>query len=66
MRETFQLLPWPKADRTSVFAQYPLRIPDCTPVARQMAREVMSLPMHPDLSEADQDRIVSASEPRRK
>ena len=96
LRETFQLLPWPKPDRTSVFAQYTLRVPDraalqarlqaagiptavhypvplneqpayahlccpdCTPVARQMAREVMSLPMHPDLTEADQDRIVSA------
>jgi dTDP-4-amino-4,6-dideoxygalactose transaminase len=34
--------------------------PDCTPVARQMAREVISLPMHPDLNEVDQDRIVSA------
>ena len=89
-------LPWPQPDRTSVFAQYTLRVPDrdalqarlqaagiptavhypvplneqpayahlccpdCTPVARQMAREVMSLPMHPDLTEADQDRIVSA------
>jgi UDP-2-acetamido-2-deoxy-ribo-hexuluronate aminotransferase len=96
LRETFQLLPWPQPDRTSVFAQYTLRVPDraalqarlqaagiptavhypvplneqpayahlccpdCTPVARQMAREVMSLPMHPDLTEADQDRIVSA------
>ena len=28
--------------------------PDCTPVARQIAREVMSLPMHPDLKKADQ------------
>ena len=34
--------------------------PDCTPVAQQIAREVMSLPMHPDLTEADQRRIVSA------
>ena len=34
--------------------------PDCTPVARQMAREVMGLPMHPDLSKADQDRILTA------
>jgi UDP-2-acetamido-2-deoxy-ribo-hexuluronate aminotransferase len=89
-------LPWPQADRASVFAQYTLRVPDrdalqarlqaagiptavhypvplneqpayahlccpdCTPVARQMAREVISLPMHPDLNEVDQDRIVSA------
>jgi UDP-2-acetamido-2-deoxy-ribo-hexuluronate aminotransferase len=34
--------------------------PDCTPVARQMAREVMSLPMHPDLTSVDQDHIVAA------
>jgi UDP-2-acetamido-2-deoxy-ribo-hexuluronate aminotransferase len=34
--------------------------PDCTPVARRIARQVMSLPMHPDLTEADQDRIVQA------
>ncbi|WP_338074248.1 DegT/DnrJ/EryC1/StrS family aminotransferase [Halochromatium glycolicum] len=89
-------LPWPKPDRTSVFAQYTLRVqdrdrlqaqlkeqgipsavhypvplnqqpayrhrccPDCTPVAQQLAREVMSLPMHADLSEADQHRIVTA------
>ena len=89
-------LPWPQADRTSVFAQYTLRVPDrdalqarlqaagiptavhypvplneqpayahlgctdCTPVARQMACEVMSLTMHPALSEADQDRIVAS------
>ena len=95
LRETFQLLPWPKPDRTSVFAQYTLRVPDraalqarlqaagiptavhypvplneqpayvhlccpdCTPVARQMAREVISLPMHPDLTEANQNRIVA-------
>ena len=91
-----RVLPWPKPDRTSVFAQYTVLVPDrdalqarlqaagiptavhypvplndqpayahlccpdCTPVARQMAREVMSLPMHPDLTEADQQRIVSA------
>lgn len=30
--------------------------PDCTPVAQQLARQVM----HPDLSQADQDRIVAA------
>jgi UDP-2-acetamido-2-deoxy-ribo-hexuluronate aminotransferase len=91
-----QLLPWPKEDRTSVFAQYTIRVqhrdslqdklnaqgiptavhypvplneqpayahlccPDCTPVAHQIAREVMSLAMHPDLTEADQHRIVAA------
>nr|WP_242479686.1 DegT/DnrJ/EryC1/StrS family aminotransferase [Lamprobacter modestohalophilus] len=89
-------LPWPKPDRTSVFAQYTLRVqdrdrlqtklkeqgiptavhypvplneqpayrhlccPDCTPVAQQLAREVMSLPMHADLSAVDQQRIVTA------
>ncbi len=34
--------------------------PDCSPVAQQIARQVMSLPMHPDLTEAEQDRILSA------
>lgn len=89
-------LPWPKVDRTSVFAQYTILVedrealqarftatgiptavhypiplneqpayahlccPDCTPVARNIARQVMSLPMHPDLSETDQQRIVQA------
>ncbi len=89
-------LPWPQDDRTSVFAQYTLRVqdrdalqarlhqagiptavhypvplneqpayahlccPDCTPVAQQIAREVMSLPMHPDLTEDQQDLIVRA------
>jgi UDP-2-acetamido-2-deoxy-ribo-hexuluronate aminotransferase len=88
-------LPWPTADRTSVFAQYTILVqdrdalqarlhaagiptavhypvplneqpayahlccPDCTPVAQAIARQVMSLPMHPDLSEADQQRIVT-------
>jgi UDP-2-acetamido-2-deoxy-ribo-hexuluronate aminotransferase len=89
-------LPWPKPDRTSVFAQYTILVddrealqpkltaagiptavhypiplneqpayahlccPDCTPMARNIARQVMSLPMHPDLTEADQQRIVQA------
>jgi UDP-2-acetamido-2-deoxy-ribo-hexuluronate aminotransferase len=30
------------------------------PVAEKASREVLSLPMHPFLSEADQDRIVAA------
>jgi len=34
--------------------------PGCTPVASRIAEQVMSLPMHPDLSEADQHRIVNA------
>ena len=98
LHETFQVFPWPQPNRTSVFAQYTLRVqdhdalqaqarlqaadippppsnypvppneqpayahqlcPDCTPVAQKMAREVMSLLMHPDLAEADQDHIVA-------
>ncbi|WP_338115189.1 DegT/DnrJ/EryC1/StrS family aminotransferase [Thiocapsa imhoffii] len=89
-------LPWPKEDRTSVFAQYTLLVedrealqarlkdagiptavhypiplneqpayahlccPDCTPVAAQIARQVMSLPMGPYLSAIEQDKIVCA------
>lgn len=34
--------------------------PDCTPIAQQMAKQVMSLPMSPDLSSDDQDSIVAA------
>ena len=30
------------------------------PVSEQAAREVLSLPMHPFLTEADQDRVVAA------
>jgi len=92
---TLRLLPWPKADRTSVFAQYTILVedrdalqarlqtagvptavhypvplneqpayghlccPDGAPVAHAIARQVMSLPMHPDLSEAEQQRIVA-------
>jgi UDP-2-acetamido-2-deoxy-ribo-hexuluronate aminotransferase len=33
--------------------------PECTPVATAMARQVMSLPMHPDLDQAMLERIVS-------
>lgn len=33
---------------------------DCTPVARVMAAEVLSLPMHPELSDIDQRRVVDA------
>lgn len=32
--------------------------PDCTPVAQQIAKQVISLPMGPDLSEAQQQHIV--------
>ena len=34
--------------------------PDCTPVAARLAASVISLPMHGDLSEADQDVVVAA------
>ena len=34
--------------------------PDCTPIAQQIAKLVMSLPMSPDLSSDDQDKIVGA------
>jgi len=34
--------------------------PNCTPIAQQMAKQVMSLPISPDLSAEDQDKIVSA------
>jgi len=34
--------------------------PDCTPVARGLAARVMSLPMHADLQQDAQERIVSA------
>lgn len=34
--------------------------PDCTPIAKATAKKVMSLPMSPDLTEADQDQIVVA------
>jgi len=33
---------------------------DCTPIAQQIAKQVMSLPMSPDLSAEDQDKIVGA------
>ena len=33
---------------------------DCTPIAQQIAKKVMSLPMSPDLSAEDQDKIVGA------
>jgi UDP-2-acetamido-2-deoxy-ribo-hexuluronate aminotransferase len=34
--------------------------PDCTPIAQQLARRVMSLPMSPDLSAEDKLKIISA------
>jgi UDP-2-acetamido-2-deoxy-ribo-hexuluronate aminotransferase len=32
--------------------------PDCLPVASRMAKEVLSLPMSPDLLKEDQDKII--------
>jgi len=32
--------------------------PDCTPIAQQITKQVMSLPMGPDLSREDQEKIV--------
>jgi UDP-2-acetamido-2-deoxy-ribo-hexuluronate aminotransferase len=34
--------------------------PDCTPVAKQLAKQVMSLPMSPDLTDEDILKIVEA------
>ena len=34
--------------------------PDCTPLAARAAKEVMSLPMSADLSDADQGRVLEA------
>jgi UDP-2-acetamido-2-deoxy-ribo-hexuluronate aminotransferase len=34
--------------------------PDCCPNSRQLAAEVLSLPMSADLAEADQDRVIAA------
>ena len=34
--------------------------PDCTPVAEQVAKRVVSLPMHADLDTATQDRVVAS------
>lgn len=34
--------------------------PDCTPIAQSISKRVMSLPMSPDLSVENQDKIVSA------
>ena len=34
--------------------------PDCTPVSARLAERVVSLPMHPDMDESTQDRIVLA------
>jgi UDP-2-acetamido-2-deoxy-ribo-hexuluronate aminotransferase len=90
------LLPWPRHECNSVYAQYTLRVmnrkvvqeklldagvpsaihyplpineqpayshfccPDCTPIAQQMAGEVICLPVYADLTEADQQCVVAA------
>ncbi len=95
-RRRCQVLPWPAADRTSVFAQftvlvaerdavqerlrkagiptavhYPVPLneqpayarfccPECTPVASELGRQVMSLPFSADLAPADQERVCDA------
>jgi len=41
-------------------AYAPFAQPDATPVSTRLAREVISLPMHPDLDPATQDRIADA------
>jgi dTDP-4-amino-4,6-dideoxygalactose transaminase len=42
------------------YRDHPRVVADETPVAAQMAAEVVSLPVHPHLSRADLDRIVEA------
>lgn len=41
------------------YARYP-QAPGGCPVSESLARRVLSLPMHPYLSEADQDRVIAA------
>lgn len=41
------------------YTRYPLAPGGC-PVSESLARRVLSLPMHPYLSEADQDRVIAA------
>ena len=43
----------------AAYAGYPVA-PGGTPVAERLARRVLSLPMHPDLDEATQARIIAA------
>lgn len=45
--------------RQSGYARYPQGPGGC-PISESLARQVLSLPMHPYLSEADQDRVVAA------
>jgi dTDP-4-amino-4,6-dideoxygalactose transaminase len=41
------------------YARYP-QAPGGCPVSERLARRVLSLPMHPYLSEADQERVIAA------
>jgi UDP-2-acetamido-2-deoxy-ribo-hexuluronate aminotransferase len=34
--------------------------PDCTPVAQKIAKQVISLPMHPCMTTADQAHVIAA------
>jgi len=45
--------------RQTAYSKYP-SAGNGLPVSDRLAGEVLSLPMHPDLSEADQDRVVAA------
>jgi UDP-2-acetamido-2-deoxy-ribo-hexuluronate aminotransferase len=45
-------------NRQPAFARF--CCPDCTPVANELSRRVLSLPFGPDLSDADQDRVCDA------
>ena len=42
------------------FRDHPLLIPGDVPNARRAAREVLSLPVHPDLDDAALERVVHA------
>ncbi|NQY82154.1 MAG: DegT/DnrJ/EryC1/StrS family aminotransferase [Alphaproteobacteria bacterium] len=67
LRETFQQIGIPTAVHYSVPlneqpAYKELCCSACTPVANNVAKRVLSLPMHPNLSEEDQKKILSALE----
>ena len=42
------------------YREHPLSFPRDVPHARDAARQVLSLPVHPHLSDADLDRIIDA------
>ncbi|MBC7215029.1 MAG: DegT/DnrJ/EryC1/StrS family aminotransferase [Burkholderiaceae bacterium] len=49
-------MPHIEPQNTSAWAQYTVQVP----VGDAVAQRAMSLPMHPGLNEADQQRIVAA------